>query len=96
MSCNKGCKSRYSSIDFDFGVPNRFDLEQEIMHQSDIVESINTVVEYILDSNDPIDKDKICNILSGIAAMHEIRHENLWTTFVALFKLEGVDNGEKS
>jgi len=93
MSCKKNCNNRYSNIDFDFGSPNRFDLEMTIANNMNVVDNLNTVIEDILEGdgfmNDP---DTLVSTLQGIVNLHTINQEKLFTTFVRLFRLDGHVN----
>lgn len=66
---------------------DRFDLEQSIMEQTGIADDLDTLCAYILDNG--IDVDKIVNILTGIAAMHRIKNDNLFDVYCEVFDLEG-------
>jgi hypothetical protein len=90
MSCNdrqNKCCNRYQNIDFDEGTPNRFDLEDNITRQLDIIDNLNILIENILE-RDTVNVDKVCSALLGIVEIHKMRHEKLWTTFTNLFELD--------
>ena len=64
----------------------RFDLEQEIMKCWSIVDDIEMLAEYFLDSPKfkdmpPEYADKVHNKLTGLSELYSIRFERLWSTF---------------
>lgn len=65
---------------------DRFDLEQEIMSCWDVVNDIDTFSSNILDSPkfkdlSPDTANKICNTLSGIKELYDLRFNKLFDTF---------------
>ena len=68
--------------------PDRFVLEDDITHQSDINDQLNLLVEDILDNPDLIDADDLCNTLTGIIAVHELRTNKLWQHFKMIYELD--------
>lgn len=89
MSCKKNCKNRYSNIDFDFGTPNRFDLEMSISNQMQVVDNLNAIIEDVLEGDGlNLDPDQLVNTLQGMVNLHTMHYSKLWHTFIALFKLD--------
>jgi hypothetical protein len=86
--------NKYENIDFDFGCPSRFDLEDCITKQLDIVEDIRTVIENTIEGNasNVKDEDYLVNTLQGIINLHEMKYEKLWNTFTALFRLDSYSD----
>lgn len=89
MSCKKNCNNRYTNIDFDFGSPNRFDLEMSISNQMEIVDNLNTIIEDVLEGGHmAIDPDQLVNTLQGVINLHAMKHKKLWDTFTNIFQLD--------
>lgn len=81
--------NRYNNIDFDFGSPNRFDLECEISNQMDIVDNLNTIIEDVLEGEGvALDPDQLVNTLNGVINLHTMKYHKLWDTFKNLFQLD--------
>lgn len=81
--------NRYNNFDFDFGTPNRFDLEDAIVKQMEIIDNLNTVIENIIEGESVHeDPDYLANTLQGIINLHEMKHAKLWSVFTALFRLD--------
>ena len=68
-------------------MPDRFVLEDDITHQSDISDQINLLIEDILDNPDLIDADDLVNTLNGIIAVHDLRTNKLWQHFKMIYEL---------
>lgn len=80
---------RYNDIDFDFGMPSRFDLEDAIIKQMDVIDNLNTLIENALEGdNSCSDPDYLVNTLQGIINLHEMKYAKLWAIFIALFRLD--------
>jgi hypothetical protein len=69
-------------------MPDRFVLEDDITHQSDINDQLNLLVEDIIDNPDSIDPDEIVNTLQGIIAIHELRTKKLYEHFKMIYELD--------
>lgn len=69
-------------------MPDRFVLEDDITHQSDISDQLNLLVEDILDNPDLIDADDLVNTLTGIIAVHDLRTNKLWQHFTMIYELD--------
>jgi hypothetical protein len=94
MSCKKKCNNKYANIDFDFGIPNRFDLECAITHQMDIADNLNAIIEDVVDGDGlNLDQDELVNTLQGILNLHTMKYNKLWYTFINLFRLDGSVGG---
>jgi hypothetical protein len=94
MGCKKNCKNRYAQIDFDFGTPNRFDLEMAIANQMDITDNLNTIIEDVLEGKGVnLDPDQLVNTLQGVINLHTMKYHKLWETFKNLFQLDGHLDG---
>lgn len=68
--------------------PDRFTLEDDIIHQSDISDQLNLLVEDIIEGSETVDVDDICNTLQGIINIHELRTKKLWDHFTQVFELD--------
>jgi len=80
---------RYKNIDFDFGIPNRFDLEDAIASQLSINDNLQVIIEDVLEGNNLcLNKDELVNTLQGVINLHQMRYNKLWEVFTALFKLD--------
>lgn len=89
MSCDKRCVNKYNKIDFDFGTPNRFDLEIAIASNMSIVDNLNTIIEDVLEGDGiALDADQLANTLQGVINLHTMQHNKLWETFTNLFQLD--------
>jgi hypothetical protein len=89
MGCKKRCDNRYASVDFDFGTPNRFDLEAAIANQMVVVDNLNAIIEDVLEGDGiNLDPDQLVNTLQGMANLHTMHYNKLWHTFTALFRLD--------
>jgi len=75
------------NIDLDFGTPNRFDLETEILEQLQINSNLHTLIES-LSEGDSLDADEVVNTLQGIMNLHQMKFNKLWNTFTALLMLD--------
>ena len=95
MSCKRNCNSsRYAKIDFDFGSPNRFDLEMAIANQMDVTDNLNTIIEDVLEGEGvALDPDQLVNTLQGVINLHTMKYHKLWETFKNLFQLDGHLDG---
>jgi hypothetical protein len=94
MSCKKNCKNRYANIDFDFGTPNRFDLEMAIANQMHVVDNLNTIIEDVLEGDGVnLDPDQLVNTLQGMVNLHTMHYNKLWNTFTTLFRLDAHLDG---
>ena len=84
MGCGKKCKfNDHFEHEMD-----RFVLEEDIIHQTDINDHINLLIEDILDNADDLDADHIVNALTGMIAVHEIRSNKLWEHFITIYELD--------
>jgi len=81
-------KAFYGPKNHFVDMPDRFVLEDDIIHQSDINDQINLLIENILDDPDSIDPDDLVNTLSGINAVHELRTHKLWQHFKMIYELD--------
>jgi hypothetical protein len=89
MSCKKNCTNRYDGLDFDFGSPNRFDLEIAITKNMNITDNLQTIIEDVLEGDGiALDPDQLVNTLQGIINLHVMQHNRLWETFINLFQLD--------
>jgi hypothetical protein len=87
MSCNKNCSS--NNIDFNFGTPNRFDLEEAILNSMKVTDNLNVIIEDVLEGEGmSLDPDNLVNTLRGIINLHTINTNKLWETFINLFQLD--------
>ena len=98
MACNgENCGKRYN---WDFGSsfeprinhfvdkPDRFVLEDDIIHQEDINDHLNLLIEDMMDDPDIVDVDEVINTLQGIINIHELRTHKLWEHFKIIFELD--------
>lgn len=94
MSCKKNCQNRYNNVDFDFGTPNRFDLEIAISNQMNVIDNLNIMIEDVLEGDGlNLDPDQLVNTLQGVVNLHTMHYNKLWHTFIALFKLDSHLDG---
>lgn len=88
---------KYKNIDFDFGIPNRFDLEEAILGQLSINDNLQVIIEDVLEGDNLcLDSDELVNTLQGIINLHQMKYNKLWEIFIALFKLDGYRNDYKN
>jgi hypothetical protein len=78
----------------------RFDLEQDIMASWQTANDIELAYKYIGDDEffqgmDSKHANKIANILLGIHEMHELRMNQLWSTFETLLE-QGAFSGQQA
>jgi hypothetical protein len=59
----------------------RFDLEQQILDCWGICDDINTVFEHFYEQGQPVDIDKLANILLGLKELYHIKFEQTFETF---------------
>ena len=85
-------KAFYGPKNHFVDMPDRFVLEDDITHQSDINDQINLLIEDILDNPELIDPDDLVNTLSGINAVHELRTSKLWQHFKIIYELDEYSN----
>jgi hypothetical protein len=84
---------RYKNVDFDFGIPNRFDLEEAITGQLSVNDNLQVIIEDVLEGNNLcLDSDELVNTLQGVINLHQMRYNKLWEVFTALFKLDEYNN----
>jgi len=88
-------KAFYGPKNHFVDMPDRFVLEDDIIHQSDINDQINLLIENILDDPDSIDPDDLVNTLSGINAVHELRTHKLWQHFKMIYELDEYSDEAK-
>lgn len=81
-------KAFYGPKNHFVDMPDRFVLEDDITHQSDISDQLNLLVEDILDNPDLIDPDDLVNTLTGIIAVHDLRTNKLWQHFKMIYELD--------
>ena len=81
-------KAFYGPKNHFIDMPDRFVLEDDITHQSDISDQINLLIEDILDNPDLIDADDLVNTLNGIIAVHDLRTNKLWQHFKMIYELD--------
>lgn len=79
--------SKYEKIDFNFGTPNRFDLEDAIHAELNVNANLQLLMEDMMNKDD-LDKDDLLNTLQGIINIHQMQHNKLWDVFTMLFKLD--------
>lgn len=79
--------SKYEKIDFDFGTPSRFDLEDAIHAELNVNANLQLLMEDMMNKDD-LDKDDLLNTLQGIINIHQMQHNKLWDVFTMLFKLD--------
>lgn len=65
---------------------DRFDLEDAIMHQLDITDNLEVLVQNILDNGAEV--DRVVNVLNGIIELHKMKNEQLFDIFTAVFELD--------
>lgn len=71
---------------------DRFDLEMKISNASLIIEDLECLAEYILETN--CSSEDVCNILMGLSGLQKARHNALWNAFVSTYNLsDDDDNG---
>ena len=63
---------------------NRFDHEQQIMKCWNIVDELSSLNKAIMETD--ITRDKISNVLMGLADLYEIKFNELWDQFEASIK----------
>jgi hypothetical protein len=68
---------------------SRFDLEEKLMQNHNIVEDLKVLASYILENPDSVDRDFIFNALNGLACLQEARNDATWHTFLQTFELDG-------
>ena len=68
--------------------PDRFVLEEDILHQEDINDHLNLLIEDMMDDPDIVDVDEVINTLQGIINIHELRTHKLWEHFKIIFELD--------
>ena len=68
--------------------PDRFVLEDDIIHQEDINDHLNLLIEDMMDDPDIVDVDEVINTLQGIVNLHELRTHKLWEHFRIIFELD--------
>ena len=68
--------------------PDRFVLEDDIIHQEDINDHLNLLIEDMMDYPDIVDVDEVINTLQGIVNLHELRTHKLWEHFRIIFELD--------
>jgi hypothetical protein len=84
--------NRYKNMDFDCGIPNRFDLEDAITGQLSINDNLRVIIEDVLEGNSLcLNGDELVNTLQGVINLHQMRYNKLWEVFIALFKLDQHD-----
>jgi hypothetical protein len=66
---------------------NRFDLEDKIMAAWSTKEDIELLFRNSY-CRENFSSDDLANSLLGIASVHDMRMEELWDTFTAVFKLD--------
>jgi hypothetical protein len=88
-------KAFYGPKNHFVDMPDRFVLEDDITHQSDINDQINLLIEDILDNPELIDPDDLVNTLSGINAVHELRTNKLWQHFKIIYELDEYSDEAK-
>ena len=81
-------KAFYGPKNHFVDMPDRFVLEDDITHQSDISDQINLLIEDILDNPDLVDPDDLVNTLTGIIAVHDLRTNKLWQHFTMIYELD--------
>lgn len=81
-------KAFYGPKNHFVDMPDRFVLEDDITHQSDISDQLNLLIENIIDDPDSIDPDDITNTLMGIIAVHDLRTNKLWQHFKMIYELD--------
>lgn len=64
----------------------QFDLEQQIMGCWNIVEDLNTLYSSVMEDGS-LTKDKIANILLGLADLYQIKFDKTFSTFEELIAL---------
>jgi hypothetical protein len=62
----------------------RFDLEQQILDCWGICDDLNTIFEYFYEQQEPVDVDKLANILLGLKELYHIKFEQTFNTFEKL------------
>lgn len=88
-------KAFYGPKNHFVDMPDRFVLEDDITHQSDISDQINLLIEDILDNPDLIDADDLVNTLTGIIAVHDLRTNKLWQHFKMIYELDEYSDEAK-
>lgn len=87
--CDKASNNKYANIDFDFGIPSRFDLENAISSQMDVCDDLSVIIDDVLDGEGlNLDPDQLANTLQGIINLHNVKYNKLWNTFIHLFRLD--------
>lgn len=64
---------------------NRFDLEQAILQCWTVTSDIDTLNEYVMDSN--LTKDQISNILIGMKELYELKFDKMFRGFENMVSL---------
>lgn len=72
---------------------DRIKLEERIMDNWSTKESIETVYEYVMESEE-IDRDYLANLLLGIATMHDLKSNQLFDLFDKMVREGTIKQGE--
>jgi hypothetical protein len=75
---------------------DRFVLEADIMHQTDINDQLNLLIESLMDDEDyDIYYEDLCGTLQGIINLHEMRVNKLWEHFKIIYELDEYSDEAK-
>jgi hypothetical protein len=67
---------------------DRFNLEQDLMNFSQIIEELDMLHERYIDGPKPMTEDEISNYIFALQHMCKLRYDRVWDTFCQAFELD--------
>lgn len=64
---------------------DRFGLEQQIMNCWHVIDDLDIVFEYVMETEN-LDRDKVANMLLGIKDLYQLKFEKCFGTFEKLIE----------
>ena len=74
---------------------DRFNLEQDLMNFSQIIEELDMLHEQLLDGPKPMTEDEISNYIFALQHMCKLRYDRVWDTFCQAFELDDYSPARK-
>lgn len=75
---------------------DRFNLEQDLMNFSQIIEELDMLHEKYIDGPKPMTEDEVSNYIFALQQMCKLRYDRVWDTFCQAFELDDYSPARKS
>lgn len=74
---------------------DRFNLEQDLMNFSQIIDELDMLHEKYIDGPKPMTEDEVSNYIFALQHMCKLRYDRVWDTFCQAFELDDYSPARK-